>query len=314
MMSTPMSPETPSESRGIALVDALNAVDQGDLSHRILISFSDLDREKVRLLEAAWSGIAEAQRARLIQALDELGETSLLHNFGRVFRVGLRDESSVVRQRSIAALWEDESSSLIDELLALLDDVSQDVRAEAAQALGRFATKCELGEIPEETGERIFGRLEALAIDARESHLVSRRALESLAVFVGHPEVPHLIAEAYEHDDQLIRAGALYAMGRTQDVRWLETLIGEFDNEDPEMRYEAARAAGEIGDTGAVEGLARLTGDPDVEVRRVAIDALTRIGSPGSARVLRRLAEHASGEERKAIEDALEEISAIDDD
>jgi HEAT repeat protein len=237
---------------------------------------------------------------------------SIQHNFSRVFRIGLADASDQVRQRSVAALWEDESSDLLDELIALLADPSQDVRAAAAQALGAFALRCEEGELSEADASRIYSSLGRLAADDQESRLVQRRALESLAPFGKRPAVQRLIRSAYEHDDQMLRAGAVFAMGRSLDSRWFSTVLNELDNADPEMRYEAARACGEFGDNRAVEGLARLTSDTDAEVRLAAVDALARIASPGSERVLRRLAERASGEEQEAIVEALEHISAMD--
>ena len=290
------------------------AVGRGDLSHRVLICFSDLDRAQARLLERAWPAISEPNRVRLIQALDELGETSIQHNFSRVYRIGLRDADDQVRQRAIAALWEEESTGLIDELIALLSDQSQDVRAEAARALGAFAVRCEAGDLPDADGDRLFKVLHHLAADAHESVLVQRRALESLAAFGKRSEVRRLIADAFEHDDQLLRAGALFAMGRSLDQRWFNTLLSELGSDDPEMRYEAARACGEFADSRAVDGLARLTSDPDAEVRAAAIDALVKIGSPGSVRVLRRLAERASDDEQAALLDAIEQISSMESD
>jgi HEAT repeat protein len=309
-----MSREIPSNPSkpAFSLADAITAVGQGDFSHRVLITFSDLSRDKTRELERRWTEIDESIRSRLILALDELAETSVQHNFSRVFRIGLQDRAEQVRQRSIAALWEDESSGLIDELIALLEDDSQDVRAEAAQALGAFAERCAAGDLDDYDGEKLFAVLERHAADARESHLVQRRALGSLAAFGKRATVSELIRSAYDHDDQTLRAGAVFAMGRSLDWRWFDTILSEFNSDDPEMRFEAARACGEFGDNRAVEGLARMTSDPDAEVRMAAVDALAKIASPGSARVLRRLAERASGEERGAIEEAFERISDVD--
>jgi HEAT repeat protein len=309
-----MSPETPSSqpNRAFSLADAVTAIGQGDFSHRVLITFSDLSREQAHMLERRWYEPDAALRARFILALSELAETSVQHNFSRVFRIGLHDPDEQVRQRSIAALWEDDSTELMDMLIALLGDNSQDVRAEAAQALGAFAIRCEAGELSESDAQKLSAELERLAADVHEAHLVQRRALESLAAFGRRPIIYELVRSAYDHGDPMLRAGAVFAMGRSLDRRWFDTLLSEFNNADPEMRYEAARAAGEFGDNGAVEGLAKLTSDPDAEVRMAAVDALTKIASPGSERVLRRLAERASGEEQAAILDALEQISATD--
>ena len=135
-----MSQETPSSTpTTLPLADALLAVGQGDFSHRVLISFSDLDREEAEQVRRAWPQIETEHRVRFVHALSDLAESSVQYNFNRVFRVAIEDHEPGARQYAVAALWEDASSDLIDSFIALLDDESQDVRAEAARALGRFS-------------------------------------------------------------------------------------------------------------------------------------------------------------------------------
>jgi HEAT repeat protein len=310
-----MSQEPRSKQGSFTLADALTAVSQGDLSHRILTIFSDLDRPKTQEVARAFPGIDAEMRARLIQALDDLNDLSIEYDFNRVFRLGLDDEDAVVKQRSIAALWTDDEPALIERFIVLLNDPSVDVGAEAASALGRFAIRAEEGELPAELSAVMFDHLYALATDPRVPIGISRRALESLGSFSSRLEVPAVILEANESDDQTLRAGALCAMGRSMDIRWFELLMDELVSEDPELRFEAARALGLIGDTRAVEGLAKLASDEDNEVRMAAIEAIGAIGSPGSERVLRRLAERATDEDEiNAIIEALEELEALDAD
>jgi HEAT repeat protein len=305
-----MSRETPSNN-SLPLADAILAVSQGDLNHKVLAAFSDLDREKTGQLRRAWPILSAEHRSRLIRALDELAEESVAYNFGRVFRIALEDEDAGIRQLAIPALWEEESSDLLDVLFGMLGDPSQDVRAEAARALGHFAILAAGGELDGDAGERIYEALLRLATASDQPQLVRRYALESLASFGGRTPIPDLIRAAYDDEDQSRRAGALFAMGRTLDARWLNVLLSELTADDPELRYEAARACGELGDNRAVEGLAPLTADPDVEVRLAAIASLGKIASPGSSRVLRRLAERASGNELQAIEDAITQTELL---
>jgi HEAT repeat protein len=306
-----MSQETPSNNNSLALADAILAVSRGDLAHRVLAAFSDLDREKIGQLRRAWPLIETEQRARLIRALDELAEESVSYNFSRDYRLALEDDNPGIRQLAIPALWEEESSELLDLLLGMIDDESQDVRAEAARALGHFAVLAAGGELDDDTSERIYDSLLRLTSSDDEPQLVRRFALESLASFGRRSPVPDLIRAAYADEDQSTRAGALFAMGRTLDTRWLNIVMSELTADDPELRYEAARACGELGDNRAVEGLAPLTADPDLEVRLAAITALGKIASPGASRVLRRLAERASGDELQAIEEAMEQTELL---
>jgi len=310
-----MSLEPRSSQGTFTLSDAFAGIGQGDFSHRVLISFSDLDRAKLRGFESSFPELEESDRARLIQALAELNELSIEYDFNRVFRAALNDPSDIVRQRSVAALWASDESELVELFSGLLEDKSIDVRAEAASALGRFAALCETDELPAETSDELYARLKELAISQTEPSIVCRRALESLGNFASRVEVRDIIERAYEDEDQTIRAGALFAMGRTMDARWFDVLMQELISHDPELRYEAARALGLIGDTRAVEGLARLASDEDGEVRIAAIASIGAIGSPGSERVLRRLAERSNDEDEiAAIMDALEVLEELDSD
>jgi HEAT repeat protein len=240
--------------------------------------------------------------------MDELAEENVDLNFSRALRACLEDPSPAVRQLAIDALWEEESTDLIDRFLSILDsDESQDVRAAAAQGLGKFADQASLGELSADDSNRIWTALVETAANSSEPYIVRRKALESVAVYGSLPEIECLIAEAYDADDPGFHAAALYAMGRTLDRRWLDILISELESEDAEMRYEAARATGAIGDVRAVQGLATVALDEDDEVRQEAIISLGRIGGTGAERILRNLAETADPKDREAIAEALGE-------
>jgi HEAT repeat protein len=305
-MSTPTSPGTPPEPAVIALPDALAAIGQGDFSRRILTALSDLDRPTARGVSSVWPTWPVETRRRLIVALDELAETQVILTFGRVLANGLDDPDAVVRHSAIAAMWEDESHAFLNRLIELLGDESQDVRAEAARGLGRFSERAAADDLDEEDGDRLFAALESVAADEHEEPFVRRRALESVASFGDRGRTHDLIRDAYDADDARVRAGAICAMGRSLDSRWVPTIVEEFESDDPELRYEAARAAGEVGDDDAVPGLGALTNDEDPEVRFAAISALGLIGSTAATRVLHRLLENADPEDREAIEEALE--------
>lgn len=310
-----MSLEPRSSTGSFTLADAISAVSKGDLSHRVLTRFSDLSREEARALASAYQAIPEPERIRLVQALDDLVDLSIEYDFSRVFDAALDDASDLIRMRALAALWESESSYFLNRIVEKLDDDSIDVQAQAASLLGRFAQLCAEERLTEATANDLFERLRDLALNPRTPQIVARRALESLGSFGNRADVHQIIIDAYDHDDQSVRAGALFAMGRTMDVEWLDLLMDELNSDDAELRYEAARALGNIGEPGAVEGLARLASDEDSEVRMAAIEAIGAIGSPGSERVLRRLAERATDEDViAAIVEALEELESMDSD
>jgi HEAT repeat protein len=307
--STPTFQDTP-RSEEPTLTDALNTIGQGLFHFHDLRGLSDLSRADANELARHWALFPEESRVRAVRIMDELAEETVALNFGRALRVALDDSSPAVRQLAIDALWEDQSSDLCDRLMQVLtSDESQDVRAAAAQGLARFAEEAVSEDRKSELAADLWNLLYHVAIDESEPFLVRRRALESVAVYGSRPEIVDLIRDAYDADDPGFHSAALYAMGRTQDNRWLDTLVEELDSEDAEMRYEAARATGEIGDARAIPGLAGAAIDEDSEVRQEAIIALGRIGGKAAERVLRRIAETASEADQEAIAEALGEAT-----
>jgi len=286
----------------------LTALASGSRRTADLLPLSDLSKGQAADFAAAWPLLAEADRVTIVRRMAEVAEDRLDLYFGRALRIALDDPSPVVRQLAIAALWEDERTDLLQRFLVLAeDDASEDVRAEAAQGLGRFADRSATGEIDGSASQAIRAVLGDIATDASSPYGVRRRALESMAGLGPDPGIAALIADAYASDDQGLQASALFAMGRCLDSRWIDTVIEELGSEESELRFEAARAAGRLGDDRAVPGLAALAIDPDAEVRYAAIAALGQVGGRTAAQVLRNLVDQAEEQDLEAIEEALEE-------
>jgi hypothetical protein len=306
-MPTPTFPEQP-RNRDATPADAIAAIGRGDFAPRDLIPLSDLGRADAAAFGRAWPTFPDHVRERVVRQLIELAENNVQYVFGRALRVALNDASAVVRQLAVAGLWEDEGSDILPTLLDLLvADPSQDVRAEAAQGLQRFAELAASDELDPVSATRLRETLTAIAGDPEEPYIVRRRALESVAVMDRSPEIVALIRTAYDADDAGLRAGAVYAMGRSLDPGWLDAIVREFDSQDAEMRYEAARASGEIGDDRVIPGLTRIAREDDLEVRQAAIGALGSIGGVASINALRRLAQTARAADVEAIDEALDE-------
>ena len=312
-MLTPTSQEQPPKPE-LTPADALAAIGRGTFATHELTPLSDLSRADVALFHRAWPQFPVESREAVVRGLAELAESDVRYQFGRALRVALDDPSSAIRQRAIAALWEDEGSDLIETLLTLTErDPSQDVRAEAAQGLGRFAERAAADEFDVGIADRLRKTLLGLADDPVSPYIVRRRALESVAVFGPEAGIVDLIRDAYDADDAGMKAAALYAMGRSLDLGWLDAVLHEFDSPDSEMRYESARASGELGSDRAVIGLIELASDEDAEVRQAAIGALGKIGGATAVQALRRLAKTASTVDTEAIEEALDEALLVSD-
>jgi HEAT repeat protein len=305
------SPQHP-DQLGTALVEAIEAFRNGDLSQTQVARLSDLSRGNARALAAAWESIPEGNRVDLVRRFDELSEERVELNFRRALKVALNDRSPVVRQLAVAGLWEDESSEMLDRLREiLLNDESPDVQAQAAAALERFSNKAAVGSLDELVANDLRDALRRSSADTNAPYAVQRRALESLGPYASDPDVSSLISEAFDSDDHGLQCSALYAMGRSQDSRWLPTVLAQLESEDPEIRFEAARAAGLLGSTDALPVLLQAARDDDAEVRHVAIGAIGQIGGRGAVRALERLAEDAGEADLELIQSAIDDVNTL---
>jgi HEAT repeat protein len=198
---------------------------------------------------------------------------------------------------------------LISPLLNLLQTDQNDlVRAAAASALAQFVYAGELEELPAEKVKPILTVLKATFKNALEPIEVRRRALEALG-FLGDDETHQMIAQAYQHNTDLMRQSAVFAMGRSLDAeRWGATVIAEMTAPEPEMRYEAARAAGEMEYTPAVKALGDLLDDVDEDVQLMTVWALGQIGGDKAKKLLLAVMDSDADHLYEVAEDALAEL------
>lgn len=308
-----MSENGASPGTSPSLNDALTALASGDLSHTRVARFSDLSRGDVAEVVRFWPTIAEATRAAIVKRFEELAEERIDVNFRRVLEVALGDPSPVVRQLAITALWEDDTARMRDRLLELLaSDDSPDVRAEAARALERHAESATVDARQPEAADQILSAL-MVAHGNDDAYIVQRRALESLGSFCDRDQVVRTIRDAYASDDQGMLCSSIYAMGKSQQERWLPEILQVLQSNEPEVRFEAARAAGALGSADALPILVEAGQDDDPEVRHAAIAAIGNIGGKGAQRALERLSEDAGEADLELIETTLDDVNEMID-
>jgi HEAT repeat protein len=273
-----------------------------------LYNLSKIDPEEVEQVIAIWPLLQVERRRAMVKELVDISEDNFEVDFEPVFRWGLTDSDATVRATCVEGLWENEDLRLMDELLNLLTgDLSIQVRAAAAQSLGRFLLLCELGKVNFERCRPVYETLfEIIALEAEDID-VRRRAIESVA-YVGNDEVVALLEDAYCHSDEKMRVSAIFGMGRSADARWIDIVVQELYSTNPEMRYEAARACGELEARAAVPRLATLVNDPDREVRESAVWALGQAGGDTARRILLTCCEDGDEAIRDAAAAALEEL------
>jgi HEAT repeat protein len=281
---------------------------QKPLSVSQLYGLSGATPAEMVVFARQWPHIEVERRRQIIRSLVEIAEASFEVDFDPLFRHCLTDEDAEVRAEAIDGLWEDEDTVLIEPLVNLLrGDSSVLVRASAAMALGKYVLRAELEELEGEYVAAVRAALLDAIRDLGEDVEVQRRAVESIA-YAGDEEVRGIIEGAYYADEEKMRVSALFAMGRSVDPYWRETVLAELNNPNPEMRYEAARACGELEHEEAVPALIELLEDMDREVQEAAIWALGQIGGGEARRALQICCQSEDEVLRAAAEEALAEL------
>ena len=267
----------------------------------------------VKNFKLAWKTIELKRRRETIARLVELAADSDELNFDAIYKACLVDSDDEVRNAAIDGLWENEDPSLMVSLIDLLNnDPSEKVQASVALALSRFVLMAELGSLSPKYGNVLGHVLLTIAGDNNKSIEVRRRALEAVAP-LSTEQVKIAIKDAYESHNEQMTIGAVYAMGRNCDSKWLPFLLKEIKSSDAEMRYEAVSACGELGDEDIVQYLLPVANDPDIDVRLALIQSLGKIGGNEAKQFLKKNAGDPNEAIREAIEQALNEISIQDD-
>ena len=286
------------------------ADDEQPLRATDLMSLSDMTPEDLRLVGGVWPDIDPSRKEALLSRLIDVSEDNLDADFNDLFRLCLSDESPVVRAKAIDGLWECDDRTLVTPLAALLaKDPSDEARAAAATALGKFAALFQNGKMLKKDGEKIREVLMCAIRDSRESLEVKRRAIEAVAPFDTH-DVQQTIQEAYDSDVAGMRYSAVYAMGKSCDSRWLPIILSELRNPDAAMRYEASNACGAMGEEPAVPHLIPLLEDDDHQTQVSAISAVGAIGGSLARKALLRCLKSSDDVTAEVAKEALNSLEA----
>ena len=295
------------------VIDAL-LNEQEPFPPKYLHRFSDIEPEALNQLKPIWNRVNLERRIRLLEDLEISHETDMLMSFDDFARFALTDPDARVRTGALRLLWEGQSITLIPTLIDLLSlDEDNSVRATAATVLGQFVLRGELEEIPEPSKRQVEESLLEAAAE-HEPELIRRKAIESLG-FSSRKEVPQLIHRAYDTDDPVWLASALFAMGRSADPVWEPEVLEMLDHPETEVQVEAIRAAGDLELSAARERLIDMIeeGMDHNDVRSATIWSLSQIGGPDVRETLEELLENTEDdEEAEIIEQALENLVFTD--
>jgi HEAT repeat protein len=282
---------------------------------RLLRGFSDLSRKDLNTLVQLWTEIEPKRKLSLFEDLEMITENDTLVCFDEFAKLGLTDPDAAVRVMAIRLLWECEATVLIPAFVELmLDDLAEDVRAAAASALGKFVYLGELESIPDSFRISVVQNLLDV-VGGVDTPLVRRNALESLG-YSGNTKVPGLIKKALESQDILWMRSALYAISRSADDQWEETVIKYLSHSDSEIKFEAVRAAGELELQESREMLLQLLDEnvDDLELRYATIWALSQIGGEGIKETFEDLLKKSDDEDEISwLEKGLENLDIGND-
>ena len=288
------------------------ASEDNDLTREVLIGLSGPTRSESEAFAACFARIDDERKREAIARMVEYSEADFYLDYADLFRSCLDDTDPIVRRHAIEGLWEEEGVDLVSRLVKLLlCDTDVGVRAAAATALGKFMYLVELEELAPRYGATIRKNLENVIDNPEEPIEVVRRAIESIA-FINDDRVRGIIDSAYAHEDSRMRVSALFAMGRSADQFWAETVLADLHDPSPEIRFEAARACGELQLRRAVRQLATLIQEHDHEVQGMAIWALGQIGGKQAREILESCAASDDEVMSSAAEDALHAIEFAD--
>jgi HEAT repeat protein len=274
------------------------------LSASEVAAFSELTRSRAAEVERAWPKLAEDSRTKLLASASELAEDDPLLDFVPLAHIACSDSVDSIRALAASMLWESDTPLAAKDLLALLEDAADEVRAAAAASLIHFVALDAEGRVRSEIGGRVLNGLRRHAEDPGESPVVRARSIESLGAR-DDEWVSELVTDAYNDEDRELRLASIRAMGHTVNHDWSEYVLEALTSDDPEFRFAAALAAGEIAADLFTDTVAALVEDEDAEVVFAAIHSLGEIGGTGAIRYLQSFAEHAGEQFDEAIADAL---------
>ncbi|MEM4707293.1 MAG: HEAT repeat domain-containing protein, partial [Candidatus Anstonellales archaeon] len=198
-------------------------------------------------------------------------------------------------------------SKAVPALIEVLKDESKEVRREAAWALGNIGDK-----------RAVPALIEALK---DEDALVRANAAEALRK-IGKPAVPYLI-EALKDESKEVRVGAAEALvnaatygSKAQKTEVLNALIDALGSEDVTIRANAAWVLGKIAAdridiSTAIPELGKLLEDENEKVRRNAGWALRAAAEQGNNKALDALKKGLENENADVRRSAVEAIGLL---
>lgn len=212
----------------------------------------------------------------------------------------ITDKSPDVRARAAEALGKINDPAAIDAIEAACDDSVWFVRAQAAHALGRIGLN----------SERSVSVLVDLLGD--ENWWVRDRATSSLMSAGKRPLLVNALQKGLLNEDKKIVAKSAELLGRLKSKDSINRLIDLLADTSSDVRANVAEALGEMDDARAVHHLMSLLHDPVWYVRARSAKALGELGDSAAVGSLTELSESANWWVKQRVDEAIAKINEKD--
>lgn len=297
----------------------LRACGNDGLFQDCLAALRNMETDTGSLFEAEFAVADDTEKACILRICGEMEAPCALPLIVK----GMSHSAPRVREAAVRTAGRTGSAGLVTEVAALLNDLDQDVRTAALEALAllsRVASSevadiaASLSAASEPDTRRVAAFLcgmlrdgERLALLMKdEDDLVRRTAVQGMALVEGEDAVHHLILSLTDEISE-VRIAAATALGETGREDALEPLALVARDEDSWVRCAALRSLGRIGGPGAMDVIERSLDDSDGLVSLAALDALARIEGERALELTRRATASHDDEVVKAAISILAE-------
>ena len=204
---------------------------------------------------------SEAQRSALPPTQHASADTAVV--FALIGR--LKDEDADVRAAAAESLGKLEDARAVPGLITALSDREAKVRAAAAQSLAKF------------TDPRALGSLSALLADQETE--VRKQALDALTEYETGVPVAGIVRLLADPDADL-RHNAAHAVGHFGDRSAGAALAPLVKDPSPDVRQAAIESIADLHDVSHASAIVSALGDANADVRQQAIEALDNLKVP----------------------------------
>jgi len=302
----------PSAGDHSALASAIDTLRRDGAATVTVEPLSDLSISEARYLRERWEQLPVDLRLGIVTNMALGADEDIRLNFERALVVGLQDDDPDVRLKATKALWEVESTHVLQSLLNRFpqEPVAR-VRVALADALGRYAGLVNDGSLRDDLRELTEQVLVTAAfVDTSEDVRLSALAA---GAYLRPSQLEAAIIRTYDEGHDEAKEVALRAMGRFGGSRWATRVIDGLIRGDNEQRLEAALAAAYVEDRRVIPYLFEAAEDdeyPDLQL--TAVRALGEIGGVNVQSFLEALRDSTTGNVSLAAESALENAALLE--